>query len=122
MIKKSRQMRLMRIKQHISKNVRGTAERPRLTVFRSLKHFYAQVVDDSQAKTIVSVSTLSKDFKGDLQALKNKKELAKRVGVAVAKKAVEKNVKKVVFDRNGYLFHGLVKAIADGAREGGLEF
>ena len=112
----------LKIKRRIRKVIRGTPERPRLTVYRSLGHLYAQIVDDTQAKTIVSGSTLSKDLKAEISGLKNRKELAKRVGMFIAKKAAGQNIKRVVFDRNGYLYHGIVKSIADGAREGGLEF
>ena len=83
---------------------------------------YAQIVDDAQQKTLVSVSTLSKDLRDELKGVKGNKQLAKQVGAAIAKKAQQNNIKKVVFDRNGYLYHGVVKALADGAREGGLEF
>lgn len=114
--------RRTRIKKHIAKKIRGTTERPRLTVFYSIKHLYAQIVDDSTSKTLLSSSTLSKDLRGDIKDLKNRKELAKKVGIAVAKKALEQNIQKVVFDRNGYMYHGVVKALADGAREGGLKF
>ena len=122
MIRKDRQARREHIKQHIRKNVHGTVERPRLTIYRSLKHLYAQVVDDVNGKTIASVSTLSKDLRDSFNQAKGQKELAKKLGAAVAQKAIEKNIKKVIFDRNGYLYHGVVKALADGAREGGLEF
>jgi large subunit ribosomal protein L18 len=91
-------------------------------VYRSLKHLYVQVIDDSQMKTITSVSTLSQDIKEKVDATKNKKELAKIVGQAVAQKVLQKNIKRVVFDRNGYLYHGVVKVLADSAREAGLEF
>ncbi len=112
----------MFVKERIAKKIRGTSERPRLVVYRSLHHMYAQVIDDSQAKTIVSASSLGKDLRDDLKGVKGQKEVAKRVGMAVAKKAVQQNIKKVVFDRNGYLYHGVVKSLADGAREAGLEF
>jgi large subunit ribosomal protein L18 len=116
------QLRRIRIKKHIAKKVRGTQERPRLSVYRSLNHIYAQIVDDTQAKTLISTSDIAKDLREEVKELKNKKALAKKVGVAIAKKAAEHNIKKVVFDRNGYMYHGIVKALADGAREGGLEF
>ncbi len=122
MIKKSRINQRRRIKTRIRKTLSGTSARPRLTVYRSLNHLYAQIVDDEQAKTIVAASTVSKELKEALQAVKGRKERAKRVGMEVAKRAVEKNIKRVVFDRNGYLYHGVVKSLADGAREGGLEF
>ncbi len=106
----------------IHQHVAGTAERPRLAVYRSLKHIYAQLVDDSQRKILATASSLQKPLKTDLQKVKGKKEKAKLVGQAVAAKAQELKVKKVVFDRSGYLYHGRVKALADGAREAGLEF
>lgn len=122
MIKKSRIAGRLKIKGRIRKKIRGTTEQPRLTVYRSLHHLYAQVVDDVQQKTLASASSLSKDLRDELKAVKGKKEIAKRVGMMIARKAQEKNLKKVVFDRNGYLYHGVVKSLADGAREGGLEF
>ena len=100
----------------IRKKVDGSVERPRLAVFRSGKHIYAQIVDDSSGKTLASYSTLEGE-------LKNKNiETAKKVGAEVAKRALAKNIKSVVFDRSGYVFHGRVKAVADGAREAGLSF
>lgn len=93
-----------------------------MTIFRSLSHLYAQIVDDSQAKTLVAASSLTKELKGELKEIKGQKEKAKRLGTYLAKKATAQNVKKVVFDRNGYMYHGVVKSLADGAREGGLEF
>lgn len=122
MINKDRQARRARIKRHIRKKVRGTVDRPRLTVYRSLKHLYALIFDDIQGKTLVSASTLSKDLREELQTVKDRKELARKIGAAVAKKALEKNIKKVVFDRNGYQYHGIVKVIVDSARAAGLEF
>ena len=122
MIKKSRVKRRIHIKIRISKKIKGTAERPRLVIYRSLNHLYAQVIDDVQAKVVASASSVSKDIRDNLKAVKGKKELAKQVGIAVAKKALTQNIKKVVFDRNGYMYHGTVKSLADGAREGGLEF
>jgi len=116
------QLRRIRIRKHIAKKVRGTTARPRLSVYRSLNHIYAQLVDDSQSKTILSTSTLAKDLRDLLKETKGKKEIAKQVGISVAKKAIAQNIKKVVFDRSGYMYHGIVKALADGAREGGLEF
>jgi large subunit ribosomal protein L18 len=122
MIKKSRIGHRMSIKGRIRKKIQGTTQRPRLTVYRSLHHLYAQVVDDTQAKTLVAASTLSKNLREELKSVKGKKEIAKRVGMDIAKRAIEQNVKSVVFDRNGYLYHGIVKSLADGAREAGLEF
>lgn len=101
----------------IRKKVIGSAERPRLCIFRSTKHVYAQVIDDATGTTLVSASTLDTDgVKGA------NKDACAAIGKEVAKRAVGKNIKQVVFDRNGYLYHGRVKALAEGAREGGLEF
>ena len=108
-----------KIKYRIRKRVNGTAERPRLVVFRSLSNLYATLIDDVKGITICSVSTLSKEIKEE-KASKTAK--SKIVGKLIAQKASEKNIKKVVFDRNGYLYHGRVKAVADAAREAGLEF
>ena len=101
----------------IRKRVMGSTERPRLCIFRSTKHVYAQVIDDSTGQTLVSASTLDTDgVKGA------NKDAFSAIGKEVAKRPVGKNIKQVVFDRNGYLYHGRVKALADAAREGGLEF
>jgi len=105
----------------VRKKVFGTPERPRLNVFRSNKHIYAQVIDDLAGHTLVSASSIDKELKGKLSRGSNI-EAAKMVGALVAKRAIEKGVKKVVFDRGGYLYHGRVKALAEAAREGGLEF
>jgi large subunit ribosomal protein L18 len=102
--------------------IKGTAARPRLVVFRSLKHIYGAIIDDAQGKTILQVSTLNKDIAEELKAAKGKTNVSKIVGVALAKKALEKNIQQVVFDRAGHLYHGRLKAFADGAREGGLKF
>jgi large subunit ribosomal protein L18 len=122
MITKSRSARHQRIKTRVNKKIRGTAERPRMTVFRSLNHLYVQIVDDAQAKTLVSASSLTKELKSELEGIKGQKEKAKHLGAYLAKKATAQNLKRVVFDRNGYMYHGVVKSLADGAREGGLEF
>lgn len=106
----------------IRKKVKGTAERPRLTVFRSLNHIYAQLVDDLSGRTILTVSSLDKDVASRLQAVKGKIAAGKAVGTHLAAKAKEKGIARVCFDRSGYLYHGRVKAVADGAREGGLNF
>lgn len=111
-----------RLKNHIRRRVTGTAERPRLTVFKSIKHVYAQIVDDMAGKTLVSVSDLSKSLKDEFKDQKGQMAVSKRVGELAARIAREKNITQVVFDRNGYLYHGVVKALADGAREGGLKF
>lgn len=112
-----------RKKRHIRvrKKVSGTTEKPRLNVFRSLKHIYVQVIDDSSGRTIVSASTADKGLKTNVKAGGNI-EAARAVGVEIAKRAVEKGVRQVIFDRGGYIYHGRVKALADAAREGGLEF
>lgn len=107
-----------RRKQRIRKKVSGTSERPRLSVFRSSKHIYAQVIDDTTGKTLASASSNGKSFSGD----GNKTDVARSVGSAIAKACADHGVEKVVFDRNGYIFHGRVKALADAAREAGLSF
>jgi large subunit ribosomal protein L18 len=122
MINKHRMQNRRRVKTHIRLKITGTAERPRLTVYRSLKHVYAQIVDDVTGKTLVAVSDLSKELKEQLKDVKGQMKLAKQVGQLTARKAMEKNIKEVVFDRNGFVFHGVVKAMADGAREAGLKF
>jgi len=113
-----RKRRHMRIRRKVT----GTAERPRLSVFRSLNHIYAQLVDDLAGRTILTVSSLDKDVKAGLASAKGKIGASKAVGKQLAAKAKEKGIERVCFDRSGYLYHGRVKAIADGAREGGLNF
>jgi large subunit ribosomal protein L18 len=103
---------------HIRKRIYGTPERPRMSVFKSNKSLYIQVIDDSVGNTIASVSTLEKDLKD----IKDTIEGAGKLGEIMGKRLLEKNVKTVVFDRNGYLYHGVVKAMADGARKAGIEF
>lgn len=122
MIKKEFNKRRLRIKQTIRKKIYGTTERPRFSVYRSLNEIYGQIIDDTAEKTIVSLSTNSKEVADELAAAKSKVEKSAIVGKLLAKKALEKNINTVVFDRNGYLYHGRVKAFADGAREGGLKF
>lgn len=109
-----------REKRHASlrKRIQGTAERPRLAVFRSSRHIYAQVIDDLQNKTLVGTSDLGLEAGDD----EDKKALAKKVGAAIAKKCLEKGIDKVVFDRAGFKYHGRISALADGAREAGLKF
>ena len=109
-----------RIKRHqrVRKNISGTAERPRLNVYRSLNNIYAQVIDDVKGVTLVSASSMDKGF----EAYGGNVEGAKAVGKAVAEKALAAGIKTVVFDRGGYVYHGRVAALAEGAREGGLEF
>ncbi len=111
-----------RSKTRIRKKVFGTFETPRLTVYRSLNHVYAQVIDDTSGNTLVAASTLSKEIADSLKQAKGKAAKGKLVGNLLAKKAIEKNITTVVFDRNGYRYHGRIQAIADGAREGGLKF
>jgi large subunit ribosomal protein L18 len=122
MISKNRTANRKRSKAHIRMNVSGTTERPRLTVFRSLRHVYVQVVDDSTGKTLLGVSDVSKDLADQLKEVKGQVAVGKKVGQLVARKAAEKNIAQVVFDRNGFRYHGVVKAVAEGAREGGLKF
>ncbi len=106
---------------HVRKRIVGTPERPRLNVFRSLHHIYAQVIDDSRGHTIASASTIDKEVRGQIVGM-SKTEQAQVVGRVVAERALAKGVKKVVFDRAGYKYHGRVKALAEAAREAGLEF
>ena len=108
-----------KIKKRIRKIVFGTKDQPRLTVFRSNKEIYAQIIDDSSSKTIASASSKDKDLK---LKTSNKTEVSKIVGDSIGKKAIKAGIKKVSFDRNGYLYHGRVKSLADGAREAGLNF
>jgi large subunit ribosomal protein L18 len=114
------QARLKR-KQRIRKKIFGTSERPRLSVFRSAKNIYAQVIDDSKGSTVVSASSIEKEIKQQPK-FENKISTARYIGKVLAERAVEKGIKKVVFDRNGFLYHGRVKAVSEGAREGGLDF
>ena len=107
-----------RIHRRIRRKLSGTAERPRLAVFRSVAHIYAQVIDDAQGQTLVSASSVDKDGKGKGGNV----AAAKAIGKLVAERAKEKGIKSVVFDRGGYQYHGRVKALADAAREAGLEF
>ena len=114
-----KQLLRLRRKAHIRKNVEGSQERPRLSVYRSLNHIYAQVIDDVTGKTLAAASTLSPELK---EGKGKKTELAKEVGKLVAKKCQEAKIATVVFDRNGFMYHGRVAAVAEGAREGGLKF
>ena len=119
--KKSRSA--VRVKKHmrLRNHLAGTAARPRLSVFRSNKHIYAQIIDDDSANTIVAASTMEKAISSELQFTDNV-EAAKAVGSAIAKKALDKGVTEVVFDRGGYIYQGKVQALADAAREAGLKF
>ena len=111
---KTRQKRHLRVRNRVA----GTAQRPRLNVFRSLKHIYAQVIDDEKGITLAAASSVEKDFNGTGGNI----AAAKAVGTAIAKKALEKGISEVVFDRGGYIYHGRVAALAQAAREGGLKF
>lgn len=111
---KARQKRHLRVRNKIA----GTADCPRLNVFRSSKHIYAQIIDDNAGVTLVSASTMEKGFEGN----GSNKEAARKVGEMVGKRAVEKGLETVVFDRGGYLYHGRVQELAEGARESGLKF
>lgn len=113
----SRRRRHARVRRKIS----GTAQRPRLNVFRSLRNIYAQVIDDSSGQTLVSASTLDKDLRSEIDALPVE-EQAKAIGKAIAERARAKGIEQVIFDRGGYPYHGRVKALAEGSREGGLVF
>jgi len=108
-------------KKRVRSHVKGTSERPRLNVFRSLKHIYAQAIEDTTGKTLASASTKSPELKGSLRYPGNV-EAAKKVGELIAKKCLEKGIQKVVFDRSGYLYHGRIKALAEAARASGLIF
>ena len=113
----------VRLKKHrrIRNRFSGTAERPRLAVFRSNNHMYAQIIDDTVGNTLVAASTLDKDVKAQVEKTNNV-DAAACVGTVIAKKALEKGIKEVVFDRGGFVYHGKIQALADAAREAGLEF
>ena len=119
--KSDRLKKRFRRKQSIRKRLVGSTERPRLSIFRSTNHMYAQIVDDTTGNTIVSASTLSEELKGKIKSTGNV-DAAKKVGELISKVAKKNNISRVAFDRNGFLYHGRVKALADAAREGGLEF
>ena len=121
MAKESRNERRLARHARVRKNVSGTPEKPRLCVYRSLKNISAQIIDDVTGTTLVAASTLDKDLKAHA-AYGGNKDAAKLVGEAVAKRAMEKGIETVTFDRGGYLYHGRVKELADGAREAGLKF
>ena len=111
-----------RRKKRVRRRVQGTSERPRLCVFRSAKHIYAQVIDDSTARTLLALSSLSKEIRTELQGKGGNKEGAAVIGGSIAKRALEQGIKRVVFDRSGFLYHGRVRALAEAARQSGLEF
>jgi len=104
------------------KNMYGTAEKPRLVVFRSIKYIYGQIIDDSNNKVLASISNISKSAVSDVKKAKSKTEASKILGKILGVQAVKNKIEKIVFDRNGYLYHGRIKAFAEGAREGGLKF
>ena len=120
---KQQSKKSIRQKKHlrIRKNIAGTPSTPRLAVFRSLQHIYAQVIDDTKGVTLLSASTIEAPLKGTLDKTGNV-EAAKKVGLEIGKKALEKGITSVVFDRGGAIYHGRIKALADGAREAGLQF
>lgn len=119
---KLKKKRLLRRKKHIRKKIFGNSDRMRLTVTRSNNHIFAQIINDDEQHTYVSASSLDKDIKNLIEPTMKKVEKSKIVGKVLAQRALQKDIKNVVFDRNGYLYHGRVKALADGAREGGLIF
>ncbi len=121
MVEKDRRLGRLRRRMHVRKRVFGTPERPRLNVFRSLRHIYAQVIDDTVGHTLVSASTLDPEVREQIAGLK-KTEQARVVGRVLAARALARGVTRVAFDRAGYKYHGRVKALADAAREGGLDF
>ncbi|MCL6471720.1 MAG: 50S ribosomal protein L18 [Firmicutes bacterium] len=120
---KTAEEKIARLRRHrrVRKHVFGTAARPRLAVFRSTNHIYAQLIDDTKGVTLASASTLDPEIKSQISSGGNI-EAAKKVGELIAKRALEKNIDQVVFDRGGFLYHGRVKALADAAREAGLKF
>jgi len=118
--RQSRQKRKKRIRKKMS----GTSERPRLSVFKSAKHIYAQLINDVEGNTLVAASSIEKDVREarDIVSEKGKIPVAVKVGKLIAERAIQKGVKKVVFDRNGFIYHGRIKAVSEGAREAGLDF
>lgn len=111
-----------RRQKRVRQKIKGTQEKPRLSVYRSLGHIYAQLIDDLAQKTLLSVSSLTPELSKELTEKDKKNQIARKVGLYLAKSALEKGIVKVVFDRNRYIYHGRVKALAEGAREGGLKF
>ena len=112
----------LRRKKRVRKKVRGTTERPRLSVFRSSRHIYAQIIDDTTARTLVEVSSMAKDIRAQAKGKGGNREGATLVGATLSGRALDQGISRVVFDRNGFLYHGRVKALAEAARENGLEF
>ena len=124
-MKDSAQMRLRhRQRRHnrIRRKIQGTSERPRLAVRRSLRHMYVQVIDDVAARTLVAISTLDKDAQTQLKGVSSRMERSEKLGKLLAERAKDRGVEHVTFDRGGYLYHGHIKALAEGARKGGLQF
>jgi large subunit ribosomal protein L18 len=109
-------------KKRVRKKIRGTSENPRLSVFRSSKNIYAQIIDDTVSKTLVDASSVSKGVSDEIRKKGGNREGAVLIGKLIAERAIKNGIKKVVFDRNGFLYHGRIKALAEAAREGGLEF
>ncbi|MFY8001221.1 MAG: 50S ribosomal protein L18 [Candidatus Kapaibacteriota bacterium] len=122
MITTNKYERRERRKKSVRRKIQGTSERPRLSVYRSLSHFYAQVIDDAKMHTVVAASSADKELKDLVASATSKTDVSKMVGELLAKRATAAGVKSVVFDRNGYIYHGRVKAFADAAREAGLHF
>jgi large subunit ribosomal protein L18 len=122
MITTNKLERRERRKKSVRRKVQGTTERPRLSVYRSLSHFYAQVIDDAKMHTLASASSADKELKDKVASATSKSDVSKLVGELLAQRASAAGVKSVVFDRNGYIYHGRVKAFADAAREAGLNF
>ncbi|MCS6808452.1 MAG: 50S ribosomal protein L18 [Candidatus Kapabacteria bacterium] len=122
MVTTNKYERRERRKKRIRRKVYGTSERPRLSVYRSLNNFYAQIVDDTQMRTIVSASSIDKDLKDKVASAASKSDVSKMVGELLARRAAAAGITRVVFDRNGYIYHGRVKAFAEAAREAGLQF
>jgi large subunit ribosomal protein L18 len=118
----SRREARARRQKRVRRKIRGKPERPRLCVFKSVKHMYAQIIDDQSARTLVEASSLSKDLREQMGSKGGNQEGAAMIGAAIAQRAISRGIKQVVFDRNGFLYHGRVKALSEAAREGGLEF
>ncbi|WAC07687.1 MAG: 50S ribosomal protein L18 [Thermodesulfobacteriota bacterium] len=112
----------LRRKRSIRKKVCGAVARPRLCVFRSAKHIYSQIINDETGQTLVAASTLTAELNADLKEGTGNMKASKKVGALLARRAIAKGIKQVIFDRNGFLYHGRIKALAEAAREGGLEF
>jgi len=120
-LRKEKEEARRRRKKRVSAKVSGTPERPRVCIFKSARHIYAQVIDDSRGHTLAAASTQSPEMRSSERS-QGKMEMARRVGALIAEKALSRQIQRVVFDRNGFLYHGRVKALAEAAREKGLEF